>query len=944
MVISVQPRLRRGVVVGVIGVIAALVIMFWSHVSRAEAWSWTAAPATVFSSNPIADMGGVATCPTAYQTRNIAGEIGEKKVCVTAGKSIRYGTYYSGYVYTPVISFGYDSLMYKLKGTVCGRFDDCAYLPQSDVLVTRQQLGRYPVYSLVIYKNFTERLTKTLNELTPTTEYRFDDSEPDYVFESAGSYDWPVGGFSASKNGKWVAVEFRQRGIGLLNTETLSMKRISTLAYSYGTGRDPQTQLAVSNNGDYVAVGGINAGLTMLEVTAACGDEATDFKMQNVFPIAERCKGVEIDKTTFIDRFKDSLHPRFSDDGAELSFYATSYNGEQREVVLQAAGYTAPRLDYLALGDSFSSGEGETDDSFYLEGTNDEFEKCHVSTRSYPYLIAASLGIAADKMKSVACSGAVTEDVVGSDEQYLGQSARLGKDGLGLNAITLTISKSSAKESFIPGRVHQIRFVERYRPKVITIGIGGNDAGFMDKLRACMGTDTCDWANTSEGKEKTALELQSLFTTLYDTYTEIYAASPQSKIYVVGYPKIIDSTGQCDPLHGLLLNTTERTFMNEGIEYINQIVAAAAAKAGVKYIDIQDSFGDQVLCGQSSPSVMNGIRTGNDSELSEKAPWLKLIGNEGFHPRPAGHALAADSILQAVPNLLTYSYCPEGKAICPSNTTAPQPSDYWLQDGQTHGYPSQKIGNFVRDQVDATSPRQKTISLASRSLMPGSTIQAEVHSQPTSLGLFSVDANGAATFNIELPADLPEGFHTVHLYGTSYSGEQLDLYQVIKYQLPTVEPSPQEPSNSEPTPDDPIEEDVPNEQQVPANPPVAAEETTQGGEDEIVKAVKEPSSTETTPQSSPMRDGVLAITTPSDTQSSPNIVSEGSSPVATIATTRQQAGTSTTDDSNIPATSFLFAGLVNNLQQNSSDFIIPGVAWLFIGTSFAIYARLRRGR
>ncbi len=59
------------------------------------------------------------------------------------------------------------------------------------------------------------------------------------------------------------------------------------------------------------------------------------------------------------------------------------------------------------------------------------------------------------------------------------------------------------------------------------------------------------------------------------------------------------------------------------------------------------------------------------------------------------------------------------------------------------------------------------------------------------------------TTEINLPDNLEEGFHTIHLYGSSYSGESIELYQTIKYETP--EPITPEPSDDI-SPEDPGQE------------------------------------------------------------------------------------------------------------------------------------------
>lgn len=776
-------------------VILGLIVQFVSLIlpanlnaeSGSAAWSWVDNKPMVFSSNIVQDIGS-SICPRLLETKTIIGESAPKKVCMMAGDNVRFGVYYlgNGSAYLPAVSFSYDSNMYKVNG-VCGQYDSCLYLPDTDTLVTKQYLINGLVRSLVLYKNFMQRLTPVIKGVIPTLSYNFDSSNPDYVFKNADGYAWPIGGFGASDNGQWLAIEFRQRGIGLLNVDTLQMKRVSTLSFSYGTGYDPKSELAVSDDGESVAVMGVNAGLTVFDVNSECGDEATDNRMSSKSPIAQPCRTARINSEEFIYRLKNSTNPRFNDDGGELGFYSTSYVGEMREVSLRAAGYGSMRLDYLALGDSFSSGEGELDDSYYLNGTNNEYEKCHVSTRSYPYIISNLLSLDPNYMKSVACSGATTKDVIGSDTLYLGQGERLGANNLDLNDGDRILAQTWAKENFLPGRVHQESFVKKYSPKVITIGIGGNDAGFMQKLVVCLGPDTCDWAGTAEGREQTAIEIKNLFSTLVQTYQALHIASPNSKIYAIGYPNIIEVDGDCDLLTGFLLDESERQFMNQGISYLNEVIAAAARSVGVKYVDIQDSYGGHVICGAESPGAMNLIRLGDDISPINRLDWFKVVGQESFHPNLLGHAYMAGSIVESVGNIMTYDYCGGGVNLCPNSSLAPEPSAYWLPSSY-HNYPTQEIANYVFDRDDASDNRQKEIVLTSSSLTPGSSVSVEITSDPRSLGQFEATSDGALNVDVDLPIDLEEGYHTVHLYGTSYSGESVELYQIIEYKKPYIAP------------------------------------------------------------------------------------------------------------------------------------------------------------
>jgi len=784
---------------GILGVIAitffVTTTIFLKNVS-AEGWSWTEKPPVVFESSVVQDA-DISSCANSYRMRDIVGVKGQKPICMMPGNGeINFGLYYAPEIsaFRSVIGFSYERQMYKLN-SMCDQVSNCLYIPATDTLVTKQNLINRYVVSLVIYKDFKKRLIKF--DDNGTTIYRVDMSNPDYVFQNADGYAWPVGGIGASDNGKWLAVEFRQRGIGLLDMDNFTMRRISTLNFRYGMGYDPAVQLAVSEDGAHVVIMGMNAGLSFYDVEGACGDEATDNRMQEVSPISNKCPTSDIQTDDFITRFSNGISPRFNLEGGELSFYATSYNGEARYVALRAAGYDSQQLDYLALGDSFSSGEGETNDSFYIAGTNDKFEKCHLSSRSYPYILAGLESLNLSKVKSVACSGATTEDISGDDDPYMGQGNRLGDNFLSYDGNKKTAAQGYAHVAFIPGRIHQANFVRQYKPKVVTIGIGGNDVGFADKVKSCVSPGTCEWVLSPEALEKTALEIRNIYPALVDTYSEVHDASPTTQIYAVGYPNFIGTEGSCSLVDSLLLDIKERTFFSEGVKYINQVVKAAAKAAGIKYIDIEDSMGENTLCGTAKPSVVNGVSLGDD--ISIMGGWLRIVGQESYHPKPEGHKKIADSIASSYGDIFSYKYClselNDVDSVCPVDiSTVPWPSDYWLVDSKTHNYAEQKVGDFVSSTDIETKGASLDLETKNNQFEPGSEVSIELHSDPVGLATTIVNSKGAINLNVALPEDTSEGFHTIHLYGISYTGNTVDIYQVIKYVLPQAPAQEQEES------------------------------------------------------------------------------------------------------------------------------------------------------
>jgi hypothetical protein len=80
-------------------------------------------------------------------------------------------------------------------------------------------------------------------------------------------------------------------------------------------------------------------------------------------------------------------------------------------------------------------------------------------------------------MSSVACSGAVIEDIISKNTNYEGQV----NDGLRRDERDDTLIKSG----FLPGYIGQLEFIVEYQPSIITISTVGNDIGFGNKIKRC---------------------------------------------------------------------------------------------------------------------------------------------------------------------------------------------------------------------------------------------------------------------------------------------------------------------------------------------------------------------------------------------------------------------------------------------------------------------------
>lgn len=447
------------------------------------------------------------------------------------------------------------------------------------------------------------------------------------------------------------------------------------------------------------------------------------------------------------------------------------------------------KLDYLALGDSYSSGEGDTEKNnatgqkYYrqLTDVNEDKkqgipgEKCHISTRSYPYKLAQYMGLKQTGTKqwdTVACGGATIYDLNGSNSGgYDGQNDRL-RDYADKN----TLQKMALNE-MIPGRVKQIEFVKKYQPKVITLTAGGNDVDFAGKLATCVGffsPGDCTWAKT-EWRGKLKNDLKGQFGKLKSLYDELKTASNgKAKIYALGYPQFVNGAPDAKCSNTFNLNPREREMITNSITYYNSIIRQAAKAAGVKYVDIENAFGSRWLCGDKDSHVtaITNIFGANGNERQES-----------FHPNAKGHADIARAFMKELGgvNPADYKVCKNGATTCPDNSATkdniPAPPYFNVANEQE----DIKFTYYKLSNGTATKVQEKYIEIKTsrRPYKPWKKVYVKIYSEPRDLGEIEADENGEIKGSVALPEDLPAGYHTLVVSGEAPDGKKQELYQTI---------------------------------------------------------------------------------------------------------------------------------------------------------------------
>jgi lysophospholipase L1-like esterase len=261
--------------------------------------------------------------------------------------------------------------------------------------------------------------------------------------------------------------------------------------------------------------------------------------------------------------------PRSTSRSKRARLAATAAAGLALTLTGAASAQAAPAAgtDYVALGDSYSSGLGSGD---YDSASGD----CKRSPHAYPALWAAAHAPAT--FTSVACSGARTGDVVSKQLTPLGSATDL-----------------------------------------VSLTIGGNDAGFSDVMTTCVlkSEATClngiATANTYIDK--------TLPGSLDTVYADIHTRAPQAHVVVLGYPRFYELGGSC--IVGL--SEAERTAINEAADHLNAVTAKRAADHGFTFADVTQAFTGHEIC-------------------STGTAWLHSVNllniGESYHPTAAGQS------------------------------------------------------------------------------------------------------------------------------------------------------------------------------------------------------------------------------------------------------------------------------------------------------------------
>ena len=344
------------------------------------------------------------------------------------------------------------------------------------------------------------------------------------------------------------------------------------------------------------------------------------------------------DSAANVDTGNSSTGFRISRDGLSVAFESFADNlvpgdtNNQVDVFIRGPAFSSPPISntepYVALGDSFSSGEGTGNYALDTESS-----ACHRGPHAWPRLLADS-SPEIEMALHLACSGARIADLFGPQPgaTSLGQLDRLS---------------FYARENDV---------------KLVTVTIGGNDLNFVQQLSYCVATpaivDHLGSLLPSRARLVSFGCLTGVFGLMWriqvqqvadDLGTRVYPAikvaanggdaANGAEVVVVGYPRLFPNrfseVSSCR-----WLSEQELIALNKAASFLDEKLSDAAEQADVKYISVLNALQDRELCtSNSAVSPITPLR-------SLFNPW-SVEGEQG-HPMLAGQAAIADLVARSL--------------------------------------------------------------------------------------------------------------------------------------------------------------------------------------------------------------------------------------------------------------------------------------------------------
>jgi lysophospholipase L1-like esterase len=255
---------------------------------------------------------------------------------------------------------------------------------------------------------------------------------------------------------------------------------------------------------------------------------------------------------------------------------------------------------YVALGDSYTA-------ATLVPNQVGKPAGCARSDRNYPSLVRTATG---PPLRDVSCSAATTEHLTAP------QAVPFGTNPPQFNALSADAG-------------------------LVTIGIGGNDAGLVGAAIMCVrlgllaptGTACRSHFAKPGGGDLLVDQIAATAPKIAAALQGVHARAPQARVLIVGYPDVAPRNGKgCYPL--VPLSDDDITYLDEMLRRTNAMLAAQAAANDAEYVDTYEESVGHDVCTLPGTRWFEGV--------IPTSPAFPI------HPNALGEASMARSVLRVL--------------------------------------------------------------------------------------------------------------------------------------------------------------------------------------------------------------------------------------------------------------------------------------------------------
>ena len=291
-----------------------------------------------------------------------------------------------------------------------------------------------------------------------------------------------------------------------------------------------------------------------------------------------------------------------------VRIYADVQYAYPKSAVFAAAPH---KLNYVAMGDSFSAGEG-VPPFIAPSDTNG----CHRSGLAYPKLVSEMTPAMLNLQAFVACSGAKTGDMTTD-----------GVEVRQLNALsTLT--------------------------DVVTLSAGGNDVGFKHFATECVVNvvNGCNKASPAYSDITYNIE-NGLVTKLYNLYLQVLDRAPNAHLYVMEYPAVVGVYGPpSQPTCAPFDNSNLQVPADSEVDAVHDVISKLNSAIGSAVLAVKAENPGSRISAVPAFTRTNSAFVGHG--LCTQAPYFTNVeypqSEYSFHPNADGQGAYGEELRAAM--------------------------------------------------------------------------------------------------------------------------------------------------------------------------------------------------------------------------------------------------------------------------------------------------------